>query len=116
MSCRERSGFLFAHTCDQPVVGRCSRCQKEVCQRHLRELQGSGPVCVSCYKAACGPVADPVAGAPNRGFYAYYDDPFWYSHYHRSGYAYYDARDYAAFDRPRAEADALALERDVDAS
>jgi hypothetical protein len=115
MTCRERSGFLFAHTCDQLVVGSCSRCQKEICRRHQRELEGSA-LCVSCYKEARGPQQDPLAHVRDRGYYAYFDDPFWYVHYHRDNYPYYDARDYAAFDRPRGAAKGLEVEQDPDAS
>jgi hypothetical protein len=53
----------------------------------------------------------------DRGYYAYYDDPYWYSHYHYRSYSYYDTRDYSAFDHDSAgDGELAAVESDWEAS
>ena len=115
--CRERSGFLFAHKCEHRVVATCAECEKPVCTHHRRSLENR-QLCIACYKQQARPPEDP-GGEGSRGksrYYSYYDDPFWYSHYHYSSYSYYDSRDYRAFDRDGGDADFSGGESDWEAS
>jgi hypothetical protein len=47
--CADRSGFLFAHDCDRPPAGACSRCRQPICTQHTRSTP-EGPVCVTCLR------------------------------------------------------------------
>jgi len=114
MRCRERTGFLFAHRCDHPVVAQCARCNKPICTHHRRIWQGQ-ELCISCYKQQAQPPQDQAAATYDRGYYAYYDDPFWYSYYHYRHYSYYDDRDHAVFDQGDAAQD-FSSESDWEAS
>jgi hypothetical protein len=93
VNCQERSGFLFAHPCDRLAAWTCATCQKQVCDAHVRNVGGQ-PRCITCMKTSGVQPPPPVLGA------GYYDDPYWYSHYHYHDYSYYDLDDYRAF-RPR---------------
>jgi hypothetical protein len=89
MTCQERSGFLFAHACDRPPAGACSRCTKAICLEHTR-LAGGLPCCIGCAKEA------ETADGQERSEHE--DDPYWYSGDSSSGYTTYDADDFKAFD------------------
>jgi hypothetical protein len=49
LACADRSGFLFAHACDQPAVGACGICGKPICVQHTRTT-ASGPTCITCMR------------------------------------------------------------------
>ena len=49
LHCSDRSGFLFAHACDQPPAGACSRCNRPICLQHTRSTP-AGPTCISCLR------------------------------------------------------------------
>ena len=49
LTCADRSGFLFAHACDQPAIGACSVCGKAICVEHTRTT-ASGPTCITCMR------------------------------------------------------------------
>jgi hypothetical protein len=49
LHCSDRSGFLFAHACDRPAAGTCSRCNKPICVEHTRTAP-TGPTCISCLR------------------------------------------------------------------
>ena len=49
LACADRSGFLFAHSCDRPAIGACSVCGKAICVEHTRNT-ASGPTCISCMR------------------------------------------------------------------
>jgi hypothetical protein len=105
--CQERSGFLFAHGCDQPATSMCAECGKTVCQRHTR-VTTRGDCCVSCAKeAGVGEQADDDR---------YDRDPYWYAGRHYHGYHYYDERDRRAFERRRQRAEREGFEDDFDGS
>jgi hypothetical protein len=100
MKCKERSGFLFAHRCDHPVVASCTQCSKPVCKYHRRQHEQQ-ELCISCHKQQVPPPADPAErqGQRDGARAGYYDDPYWFAAYHYSSYSYYDSRDYGVFDR-----------------
>lgn len=116
MMCQERSGFLFAHDCDRPVVRMCGQCHKALCEAHSRVVEGAH-YCVTCFKQL--PAApqgqqkqdpraqDPTATDDADGWAD--DDPYFYSSRHYHGYRSWDTNDYRAFDRsgttPPVEAD-----------
>ena len=92
MRCRERSGFLFAHSCDRGATQQCSQCGKGVCKDHLRP----GTICVSCEKKS-GAAGGARAARGSRDS-RHYDDPYWYSYGFYDDYHYYDDRDQRVFD------------------
>ena len=99
MNCEERSGFLFAHACESFATNQCSACGKNVCDKHLRQLD-AGPLCISCWKTQ---MQDPEVAGRHRDRYGY--DPYYYGGYHYPYYASYhsyDADDRHAFDRSAA--------------
>jgi len=49
LQCSDRSGFLFAHACDRPAAGTCSRCNTPICVEHTRTAP-TGPTCISCLR------------------------------------------------------------------
>jgi hypothetical protein len=94
MTCQDRTGFLFAHACDRLAAWKCGSCAKEVCDDHMRR-EGAATLCASCWKKSVPPPQPGVAAqAP-----IFYNDPFWYSHYHYNAYPYYDLDDYRVFHR-----------------
>jgi len=108
MRCRERSGFLFAHACDQPVVGKCGQCQKPICKRHSRAHE-SQTLCVSCRKQTGQPSRKTRMGR------SYIEDPYFYSHHHMRDYEHYDESHFRAFDQAPGTAPE-SFEQDWDAS
>jgi hypothetical protein len=109
--CRERSGFLFAHSCDRGATQKCSRCGKDICKDHLRP----GTICVSCEKQTGG--AGGVRRARGGRDEAYHDDPYWYSYGYYDDYHYYDDRDQQVFDPTEQTAvEAGGFEGDFDGS
>lgn len=91
--CAERSGFLFAHDCEEPPQFQCKACGKFVCNRHCYHDE-RGEVCLGCHKQRPG-----VEGAakPAKGRAAD-DDPFFYGAHAYPDYLYFDSRDYRSFD------------------
>ncbi len=85
MSCMERSGFLFAHDCDQPGIAVCAQCGKAICALHQRESAGR-ILCIACFRA------DGAAQPAN-------DDPYFYAERHVPGWQRWDSADRAAFQR-----------------
>ena len=47
--CSDRSGFLFAHACEQPAAGACTRCGRPICFEHTR-MTTTGPACITCLR------------------------------------------------------------------
>jgi len=93
VNCEERSGFLFAHACDQGAAWPCVRCGKQICHAHTR-MTGEGQCCISCAREAHA--ADQQReGRQQDDDYTDTDDPYFYYTGSRS---YYDADDRAAFD------------------
>lgn len=85
LACADRSGFLFAHACDRPAAGACSRCGTPICAEHTR-MGAQGPTCITCLHGG-------QAEAEARD-----DDPYFYGDDDERAAAYYDADDYRAFD------------------
>ena len=112
MRCAERSGFLFAHSCDREAVASCAGCGKMICHDHLQP----GNLCVSCAKrgAVDGVRRQEGAGRVPRDP-RHHDDPYWYAGSYYSGYHYYDDRDHRVFDASSA-AEGRGFEGDFDAS
>jgi hypothetical protein len=124
LHCADRSGFLFAHACDRPPVGACSRCNKPICAEHTRQSP-SGPTCIACLRSAdrdsshdstssssssstsggttaaaatVGVItAGTFGGAGASGAWTGEGDPYFYGGESERG-AYYDADDFRAFD------------------
>lgn len=90
MTCEERSGFLFAHACEEPAVWPCALCGKNVCMLHTR-VTDAGNTCITCARAQM-PASERKDGTRTT------DDPFFYSDDDYTDSSYYDAEDYDAFD------------------
>ena len=126
--CADRSGFLFAHACDEPAIGACSVCGKAICVRHTRST-ASGPTCITCVRGTSDSSPDHSSdhgtssgasdatpeqwaggegqsgGAGSSGEWSAdappasrADDPYFFPGVERA--AYYDAEDQAVFDAP----------------
>jgi hypothetical protein len=110
--CQERSGFLFAHACDQPSTALCSECGKPVCNQHTR-VTVQGDCCISCAKKVVA--AEETRGEGVRSE-RWDSDPYWYAERSLVGYHYYDDRDRRAFDRRERVSDRDGFEDDFDGS
>jgi hypothetical protein len=128
LTCDDRSGFLFAHACDQPAIGTCSVCAKSICMQHTRAT-ASGPTCITCMRDDTDRDSDHASdhgtsrtssddgperwaggegqsgGAGSSGEWvpgppaaSRADDPYFFPGVERA--AYYDAEDHAAFEAP----------------
>ena len=92
--CEERSGFLFAHDCHEPVVESCATCNKAICQVHSHPQSG-GLVCSTCAKGAARQKPSSQAAKSSRRDRTtrdrhYHDSPFLYgSAYYGYGYGHY---------------------------
>jgi hypothetical protein len=115
-TCAERSGFLFAHDCDQPAFAACDTCGKGICALHQRFVDARS-VCVTCLRdvqAGRGPTPeqqDPTAAtaavaagaAGSRPPYNRDEDPYFWTDTHNPGWSTWNDSDRRAFDRPVAE-------------
>ena len=90
--CSERSGFLFAHDCEEPPSHQCKVCGNFVCDRHLYNDE-RGEVCLACHKRRPGSEGKPAPGARKAD-----DDPYYYGRAYYPGYFYYDESDYGVFE------------------
>ena len=91
--CKETSGVLFSHPCKEQATGKCIRCQRPVCDRHLRTEQ-SRTFCVSCLR-------NDLRDRNARGSRAFLrDDPYFYWYFHDDGWFDdpYHEQDYSLFD------------------
>ena len=105
MSCQETSGFLFAHGCDQPAMGACGSCGKQICLLHTRLLP-EGTMCVGCARQR------PPSYSTDEKSKQDPDDPFLYQP--ADGYDPYAFDDYAAFDPKKAAKASLLREEDLE--
>lgn len=106
MNCEERSGFLFAHGCDQAAAWACALCGKNICHAHTRMTE-RGQACITCARQIH------LEQRGQRDQAEDTDDPYFYSYY---GDPYYDADDYSAFDDSGQSAAAGDFEGDLSGS
>jgi|GEM_PF-1923646 len=74
MRCKETSGILFNHPCDQDATLSCNLCNKPLCERHMR-YQADKPTCISCVRGHLQEQRKQgltVAGAYERDPYFFY--------------------------------------------
>lgn len=83
--CQENSGFLFKHACRHHAEATCPKCQRQICDRHLRFVYNQF-LCVSCARRPQGTAVD-GRGPDGAGDYRY--DPYGYADYHYPGYGRY---------------------------
>jgi hypothetical protein len=100
MSCQERSGFLFAHACDQPAAWACVRCAKMICAAHTRTT-AEGQCCISCARESMAAGQDQQQAQGNQ--YRDTNDPYFYYSGSRTTW---DADDRRAFDTTPDQQDA----------
>ena len=95
MKCKERSGVLFNHDCDQNATQSCAHCNKPICERHMRHFQDK-PACVTCVRSGLQDHRSRGEQLSNR----YEHDPYFYFYYYGSSWSNdpYDADDYDLFD------------------
>lgn len=60
--CEMVIGFLVPHRCDNPALGKCSKCGRDFCDEHVDQTRG-GRVCLACQQGLDMPVALPIAAA-----------------------------------------------------
>lgn len=52
-------GFLVPHRCENPALGRCTRCGRGYCEEHI-SVTPAGLVCLACQQGLDQPVALPA--------------------------------------------------------
>ncbi len=57
--CEMIVGYLVPHRCDNPALGRCSKCGRGYCEEHV-ELRPDGLMCLACLQGLDQPVALPL--------------------------------------------------------
>lgn len=60
--CEMVVGFLVPHRCDNPALGKCTKCGRGFCDEHTDQTRG-GRVCLACQQGLDMPVALPIAAA-----------------------------------------------------
>lgn len=97
--CRESSGVLFNHPCDEEASDRCGQCSKPICARHQRKLNEQ-PICIGCAREHVK--HRPVRDASISGFG---NDPYFFFYYDGFGFNDdpYDEADYALFEAGAAD-------------
>ena len=123
--CQIKQGFFFLRDCDEPAVATCPRCNRQVCKKHSKIVDGSSaPVCLDCI----GKDMQSKRSGRNGRWSNYWDDDYYYgaawgygsrsSYYSRNHYSpwydgdrydnngYYDSYDVRSFnDRNDSAAD-----------
>lgn len=98
MKCKENSGILFNHPCDQPSTLSCAACNKPICQRHMR-YRDDKPTCISCIRT--GLSERRARGQTGTGGNDRYDDDPYFFYYY-GGYGGdddpYTDSDFSLFD------------------
>jgi hypothetical protein len=93
--CRHKIGFLSLRDCKSPVSANCSVCNRPVCGKHVKELNGAS-VCLECYVAQVP--KDQAVSAGLGGIYgrrAYYGGGYMPYYF---GYNTYGDEEYRRFD------------------
>jgi len=85
-TCRETSGFLFSHPCEQIARYVCERCGKPICPQHVAYHEGR-TLCIGCEKQA--PTPEELK-RPKIQDDSAYDDPYWYSRLYYETYSWHD--------------------------
>lgn len=57
--CEMIIGYLVPHRCDNPALGKCTRCGRGFCDEHV-SLQPGGLLCLACQQGLSQPVAVPL--------------------------------------------------------
>lgn len=91
MKCKETSGILFSHACDQLGAMSCTTCNKPICERHMRHVADK-PTCISCARKN---LQDDRTQGRNPS--TYMQDPYFFHYYGNSGGAYND-NDFELFE------------------
>lgn len=103
--CAERSGFLFAHACNQPATTLCATCRKRVCGQHAVML-GGAHYCITCARSDSR-FRDDLGG---------FDSPYFYWHVHSHGGPSFDFTEGDEADVSGGEARREDFENDMGAS
>ena len=87
-TCRETSGFLFSHACEQMARYNCQRCGKAICPQHVA-YQDLDTICIRCSQQ------DPQLQQEKeqrrtRDPDDYDPDPYWYSRSYYRTYSWHD--------------------------
>lgn len=57
--CEMIVGFLVPHRCDNPSLGKCTKCQRMFCDEHV-SVTPQGLICLACEQGLDQPVAIPL--------------------------------------------------------
>lgn len=99
-SCKETSGILFKKKCPAPATEKCTRCQKKICSRHFREVQGK-KCCIACVRKFVRQSKNPKG----EGLQWIEDDAYFYYESSLDFSDPYDAEDYDLFEADANTAD-----------
>ena len=95
--CNEKSGFLFDHACKYGPVANCGRCERPVCNDHLRDDDNGQPVCITCAKKELKDLGRNQQ-VRKRGFgrhSRWHDhDPYFYGGWGHYGHGYWGHQNY----------------------
>ncbi|MBN2549802.1 MAG: hypothetical protein JXB15_11625 [Anaerolineales bacterium] len=58
-SCEMIIGYLVPHRCENPALGRCTKCGRGYCEEHI-QVTPQGLVCLACSQGLEQPVALPL--------------------------------------------------------
>ena len=89
-TCRETSGFLFSHECEQMARYACERCGKPICPQHVA-YEGMDTLCIRCSQQdpeIAKKKTEPDSDYRNQD--GYDPDPYWYSRSYYRTYAWHD--------------------------
>jgi hypothetical protein len=57
--CEMIIGYLVPHRCENPALGRCTKCGRGFCDEHVT-IQPGGLICLACQQGLPQPVALPI--------------------------------------------------------
>ena len=60
--CEMIIGYLVPHQCENPALGKCTKCGRGFCDEHTLQAQ-DGRVCLACQQGLDQPIALPIAAA-----------------------------------------------------
>lgn len=60
--CEMIIGYLVPHRCENPSLGKCTKCGRGYCDEHTNQTQ-EGRVCLACLQGLDQPIALPIAAA-----------------------------------------------------
>lgn len=60
--CEMIIGYLVPHQCENPALGKCTKCGRGFCDEHTNQTN-EGRVCLACQQGLDQPIALPISAA-----------------------------------------------------